>query len=362
MLDFFINKPSDIQYAYQLYPRWDWIKRNYTDSINNLISYYNFRNTVVNNKNLLVRIIKNAFPGLDTDIFGYVKDLEINADYTARHFKLTNNKSVGDFHRNVFYSGKSIEIINHVVYDYNFLDIDKDYTKYSPLRVVYTEETDLDLHLLDGTKVKTKPSLTVVELDITLMLLMYRAWCRRRIKFGLSINACTFVSTIVIPNTIRTMVDHIIFNRFICKAKGISIPEFKLKHKLYVVDYSRGIDSVLDKVVDDIVNTNIPLYKFINTIPTLYYDDMFSALRLGRRLYTRQSKWTLWMSRVHYINILLDLLGPNGISRNLPLIKTLPYDIKELKNGSTCYYDKLKEVKEIQEEYIEVIDSIYNKI
>lgn len=362
MIDFFLSNPSRIQYGYKTYPKWDWIKRNYKDSIENLINYYHYRITFVNNKHILTRIIKTIDPGYTKDIFSYMKDLETNAKYIARDFKLVNNISKGTIFKNIFYSGNSYEIINHVEFDYDFLEVDKNYSEYNPLRVVYTEETDLDFHLLNGLKEKVKPSLSVFELDITLMLLMYRAWSKRRIKFGFSNNPNIFVSTIVIPNAIKTMVDLIIFNRFIYIAKGIDLPDFKLKHKIYTLDYSRGVDDILSRVANDMVNTNTALEQFINTIPTLFYPNMFSALKLSRRLQTRQSLWATWMARVKYINILLDLLGPNGLTRNNLLINTLPYDIKELKNGKTDYYVKLREVKPIEEEYVKIVDEIVNRL
>lgn len=362
MLDFFLYNPSGIQYAYKTYPKWDWIKRNYKDSIDNLISYYNYRTTIVNNKHLLTRIIKFAFPGFKHDLFSYVKDLELNSRNVARHFKLVNSVSSGTFFYNLFYSKNSIEVINHVEFDYDFLEVDKDYTKYSPLRVIYTEETALDFHLLNGTKEKSKPTVTVFELDITLMLIMYRAWCKRRIKFNFSTDPNVFVSSIVIPNTIRTMIDLIIFNRFIFKAKGITIPEFKLKHKIYTLDYSRGVDDILGRVANDIVDENIPLPRFINTIPTIYYSNMYEALKLTRSLQTQQSLWSVWLARVKYINILLDLLGPTGEKANTSILYTLPYDIKQIRNGSTPYFAKLKEVKSIEEEYKTTIDEIYNRL
>lgn len=362
MLDFFLSQPSNVQYAHKKYPKWDWIKRNYTESINNLISYYNYRSTIVNNKHILTRIIRHTDPGIDLDLFSYIKKIETEARYVAKLFKLVNTMSNGTIFNNIFYSGKSLEIINQVEFNYDFIKVDKDYTAYSPLRVVYTEETDLDFHLLNGTKVKKTPSLTVLELDITLMLIMYRAWSKRRIKFGLEPNPNIFVSAIVIPNTIRTTIDHVIFNRFIYISKSIPIPDFKLKHKVYTLDYSRGVDDVLSRVADDMLNTNTPLMQFLETIPTLYYHNMYQALKLGRSLQTRQSLWSAWLSRVKYIDIIIDLIGPRGIKANTGILYTLPFDIRELRNGKTTYYDKLRENKSILEEYTEVISSIENKI
>lgn len=362
MIDFFINDPLDITYGRKLYPKWDWIKRSYVDSIDNLVSWYNSKSYAVNNSHVLVQIIKSLFPGsYNTNLIDYFKDVDTNARYTARLFKLVNNISNGEFYSDLFYHSNSYELICHVDQEYDLIEVDRNYAVYSPLRVVYTEETALDFHLLTGTKTKPTPQLTVLELDISLMMVMYRAWARRRIKFNLGADPRVFVGTIVIPNAIKTMVDLVIFNRFIGICNDSPLSNFRVKHKIFVIDYARGVDDVLRRVADDMLNTNSPLLQFINTIPTIYYPDMFSALRLGRRVYTRQSLWSAWIARIKYSSTLLDLIGTNGFNRNTSIIKMIHYDVRELKNGSTNYYKMLKKVPAIEEEYSNLIDKIDNQ-
>lgn len=358
MIDFFINNPLDITYSKKIYPRWDWIKRSYVDSIDNLVAYYNSKNVPVNNSHLLVRIIKQAYQDININIADYFKNIETTVKYVAKHFKLVNNISTGAIYGDIFYYSNSYEIICHVEQDYDIFHVENNYALYSPLRVVYTEETALDFHLLNGTKTKPHPQLTVLELDITLMMVMYRSWAKRRIKFGLGADPRVFVSNIVIPNTIKTMVDLVIFNRYIGMIKGTPLSEHRVKHKVYVIDYSRGVDDTLRRVAEDMVNTKTPLLQFINNIPTIYYKDMFSALRLGRSVYTRQSLWTLWMARIKYMSNILDILGTNGINANRKYTSLIHYDVREIKNGCTPYKDFLRKVKDIEEEYMGLLDKI----
>lgn len=361
MLDFFINNPERVSYGRKEYPRWDWIRRNYKDTIDNLISYYNARHTVVNNKHILSIIVDKACPGYKMDLVPYFKQVAGSAKYLASHFKLVNNRSTGTVYTNIFYRSNSLEVICETEQDYEIEHVENNYLSYTPLRVVYTEETDLDFHLLNGLKDKPTPQFTVLELDITLMLLMYRAWARRRDKFNLGIDVNMFISTVVIPNAIRSIVDLIIFNRFIHISKGLRLSNFKLSHKIYVIDYSRGVDDTLTKVARDMINTSSPLLQFINTIPTIYYPDMFSALRLGRSVFTYQSLWSAWIARAKYIDVLLDLIGPKGCERNRSLTTLTHYDIKELKNNSTNYFGIVKSYKPIAEEYTKIIDTIDRK-
>lgn len=362
MIDFFVNKPTDLAFSYVRFPKWDYIQRMYTFSIDGLVSYYNSRSLVVNNKHLLSKIIGLGFPGLELDEIEYLKNVETNSRYLAKQFRLVNNITNGDIFHNIFYKKNSIEIITQVDFDYDFKDVYANYANYSPLRVVYTEETDLDFHLLDGRKPKATPSVTVFELDITLMLLMFRSWGLRRKKFGLTVNENVFVGSVVIPNAIKSMVDIIIFNRFLKIAKGEKIPEFKLKHPMFVYDLSRGVDDILRRVVPNVVNTNIRLEHFLNTIPTLYNKNMFSTLKLSRHNYTSQSLWSLWMARIKYIDILLELMGESGRKRNLVIMYSLPYDIRELRNRKTNLFYKLEQEKSITDEYMDTINRVYDKV
>lgn len=365
MIDFFVNKPSNIEFPIKKVPKWDYIRRMYRFSIDNLVSYYNSRSIVIKNNHILSKIIGLAYPfknlGLADDI-KFLKYIDVNSKYVAKHFRLVNNITNGEIFHNIFYKENSVEIICQTDFNYDFKDVMENYLNYSPIRVVYTEETALDFHMLDGKKSKKEPSLTVVELDITLMLLMYRAWCKRRLKFGMSINENLFIGSIVIPNAIRPMVDNIIFNRFIKIAKNEHIPDFELKHPMFVYDLSRGVDEALKSLAPHLVDNSILLEHFINTIPTIYNTDMFETLKLNRSMYNRQSLWSIWMARVKYIDTLIDLLGTNGMKRNTVTLFSLPYDIRELKNRNTSFYSKLDSAKGIDKEYKETVDRIYNKV
>lgn len=362
MLDFFINKPVDIQQAYRTYPKFNYIKSSYKDSIDNLVNYYNARSMVVNNRHLLCRIIDTTFPGLKLERIDYLRHVDINSRYVAKHFRLINNITVGEIKQNIFYKKNSYEIINHTEFDYDFLEVMNNYSKFTPLRVTYTEEKGFDFHLLNGTKIKDKPEITVFELDITLMLLMYRQWALKRRRFGLDVSSNRFVATIVIPNAIKSMVDLIIFNRFIEIANGRNLPEFTLKHPIYVLDYSRGVDDILKSVANDIVDNNMLLLNFINTIPTMYYPKMYNALRIHRQVYTRQSLWSIWIARLKYINTILDLLGFKGRNRNRLQITSLAYELRLLSSNNTPLMEKLREYPALLPEYVKVIEDIKNKI
>lgn len=365
MIDFFINKPSNIEFPIKKIPKWDYIKRMYKFSIDNLINYYNSRNFVIKNNHILSKIIGLAYPfknyGLTDDI-RFLKYIDVNSKYIAKHFRLVNNITNGEVFHNIFYKENSVEIICQTDFNYDYRDVMDNYTKYSPIRVVYSEETDLDFHMLNGKKSKKQPSLTVVELDITLMLLMYRAWSMRRMKFGMSTNENIFIGSIVMPNTIRSMVDIIIFNRFLKIAKDQPIEEFELKHPIFVYDLSRGVDEALKSLSPHLVDNSILLEHFINSIPTIYNSDMFETLKINRAIYNRQSLWSIWMARVKYIDILIDLLGRKGMKRNTVALFSLPYDIRELKNRNTSFYSKLDNAKGIDKEYKDTVDRIYNKV
>lgn len=362
MIDFFTSNPTHIQFGSKAYPMFEYIRKMYRLSVDNLVSYYNSRNSAVRNDHLLSRIVELGAPSLKLEKGEYFKHANVTAQYTAKHFKLVNNISVGEIKHDIFYNKNSIELIMHSEFDYTLQSVVDNYTNHFPLRVVYTEETALDFHLLNGKKEKDKPTLTVFELDISLMLLMYRGWALRRLKFGCGTDSNMFIANVVIPNAIKTMVDHIIFNRFIKVFKKEPIPEFKLKHPIYVYDLTRGLDVVLGKAVTFLTKRNIDMYEMITNIPTIYYKNMFKALRINRSIYNRQSEWAIWLSRLKYIEVLIELLGPRGIARNTSLLYMLPYEIKRLKNRSTPLYQQLSKEPAIEQEYIECIDRIHSKI
>lgn len=341
MFEFFLNKDYPIQHAIKKYTMFEYITRRYQAEITKITLYYRNRYRATNNTNLFNRIITLMSPDLELDIADYFKYTDANTKYITRQFDFTSNISMGKVHENVFYANNEYVIINHVDTDINIFKLREDWINKTPIRIIYTNETDLDFYVLDKKKETLDTTITIVEVNTTLMLMMYRFWAINQIKEGRATNPNYFVATILLPNMIKTMVDHVLFNRLRKLFYGEKIRNFDINHPFNVIDYSSRVDGIYRNVLDDIHNVSAPLEKVLYTIPTIIYPTIIDALFINRPIYTRRSEWAIWVARLEYMLFLIDLLGEKGVARNREYIYRLPVRIRELENRSTTIVDKL---------------------
>lgn len=358
MIRYFTSKKIGLNTPIKKYTRFDYIRNRYLSELNKLKEYYRTREIFIDNKHILAKLVDLLDASLTIDINKYYEIIDTQAPYIARQLGLVSNISNGTIFENIFYKGNSYEIINSVTTDILVFELEKKWKDKECLKVTYTDETDLDFHLLNGSKPKNKTSLTVFELDIPLMMMMYRGWAKERLKNGMNTSSQAFIATIVLPNALDNMLDLTLFNRFIKLTNDEYIKDFRIKHPIPVLDYSYGVDKIYKEVIKDVYNNNIYLDQMLSTIPVMVNNNTKDALHINRPFPNRQSEWVIWVSRVYYIGFILDTLGRRGIRKNLDIFNTLPYLIKELKNRSTNVYSMLNDTLLVEfEKNIETIEN-----
>lgn len=360
MLNFFLTKNHPYEYAIKKYSEFDFIKRQYTHEINKLLDYYRNRDRSVPGGNLFYKIIHNLDVNIYDNIGDYFKYIDRNSEYIAKTYKLVCNSSPGEVLDNVFYKNNSYSVINYVRTDYNLYEIEKNWINYCPLRITYSNITDLDFYLFDKTKRPSINTVMVAELDINLMMLMYYHWCKVRLNQDRSTNPGTFVYKVLYPNTMKTHIDIAIWNRLIWRFYKYDIPRFELDHPFHVIDFTRYIDNVLDKIIKDTDKGNYDIEQLIKMVPTVVNKDMLETLYINRAVYTRQSEWAIWIARLKYINFVIDILGERGVHRNRDLLYRMPSRIKALENRSTEFESKLP--NELLTDYKYEIENIKQKL
>lgn len=360
MLDFFLVKNHPIRYGIKEWSKFDYIKRRYEYEITKIVNYYNNRERATNNSFILSRLVDILAPNIERDPVTFFKYVDYDAPYIARQFKFVSNISTGQVHENIFYKNNSYVIFNHVTSDFNMFDLSNTWLQQTPIRVIYNNSSELDFYTMDKTKSYTGINVMIVEVDINLMLMMYYYWCKDRISKEQSTDANVFVRTIVLISMIKSNTDIILFNRFKDIYYENPLPMNKYDHPFHVLDYSSGIDNIYKDLINFIIKGNYPIEQVLVTIPTIINQNMLQALYINRPIYTRQSEWSIWVSRISYITFLIDLIGERGISRNKHLLYRLPSKIKELERRSTEVLNKLPD--EWQNEFLRHIELIKTKI
>lgn len=333
MFNFFTTTPSGIEYTVKKYYKFEYIKRRYLYEVNKIKEYYRSRDRAVTNTHILTRLVSILAPNCNSDDFEYFKIVDTEAKYISRQFNIVSNISKGKVFENELYGGNSYETILYTQTDLNLDILKLTWMNETPLRCIQTTSTDVNFSF-PYTNVKlNKPTYSVFELNINLMLMMYKYWCIERLRNDMSINANVFVATYVLPNTIDSMLDMGIMNRFLALSNNNKVSsEVFNPHPFNILNYSSGIDEILKSILRDVRGEKIYLEQLLKSIPGICSKDMLSVIKLSNKYYTRQSKWVLWSSRIKSIRQLLYILGKKGRSMNKSEITKLPYIFKTIKN------------------------------
>lgn len=344
-----------INYPIKKYTQFDYIKRRYVDELNKIKDYYHNRIRAVENTHPFSKIINNLSPSLDIDNLEYFKIVSADAIYLSKQYGFTSNISQGKPFANLFYKDNSTEFLLYVENQIDPYELTDDWVNISPARVIYTENKDLDFHIMDGSKSLSYPQYTIIEIDVVTMMMQYKLWANERVKTDDSTNPNVFIATIVIPNMLDNMLDLTIYNRFM--SIGIDrggLPKFDIKHPFSVLDLSSQLDTILKNSVLNLKEESVYLEQLLLTIPVIVNASMVDALQIHLPYYSSRSEWLLWIARVKHIYRLLVFLGEKGIAKNKEYVNYLPIQIRRLENRASL----ITLPEELIGQYKETLNSI----
>lgn len=331
---FFLNKPTQ-NYPLKHYNKFDLIKRKYLEQLTIVKDYYYNKEQAVNNKHIISRLINTLLPSIDDrDIIDYLRIVDSAARLVSKQFDIVSNINVGKIQKNIFFGKNSFEILLYTESEIDIETISDNWKTLTPIRVIYNEDTALNMKIPDNTGISYIPTLNIMEIDVTLLMMMYREWYLVRMSTGQNTNINTFVSQIVLTNMLDNMLDLAIFNRYTHIAAGMPIPTFTNPHPFYMLDYTQRVDDVLDQVVND--NTDAPMWleQQILSIPSIVSETMLGALYINHKYTTLQSKWVLILARIPYLKFLVAITGPRGVKKNLDILNHIPNMLKRLERDN----------------------------
>lgn len=336
MLQVFLNNKNSIQYGTTKFVEFDYIRNRLLQELERIQDYYYNKNNAVNNNHILNRIITNNYYGREIDPFDLFVRIDSSRGAIERQFKLVSNVSEGEILDNVLYKSNSREILVSVTNNIDPYMFPKYWKEFTPVRLSYTNNTELDFYPNDGTKTPVLNKTSVIEIDLSILILMYNYWSLERDRLDMSTNPNVFIRTIVLPKLMGSYTDLTLFNIFKANFYNTSLNiDSKYKHPFHVLDFDNQINFLHKKLIKKVHNVSMDIDNLFNYIPTIYNTNMNNALTMNMLNYTRQSEWVIWYARIEYIEFILDLLSKRGYERNRTEISKLKYYITRLENGST---------------------------
>ena len=355
MMSYFFRSNYESNVRNVIVPKFEWIRIFYRRDILKLFTYYYHRIRPVNNTNFFTRLIKTMYQEED-DINVFYEDLVARTRSSSRFFEITSNTAEGKVHHDVFYNGDLVMMLDTSSHC-NLEDLRYKHPTNSPIRVVYSDETDLDFYQLDLKK--NMSHTMVIEIDIHKLLLFYREWNRIQTQENRDTDINRFVYQDLYPRIALQHIDIIMFNRlrYLFEDKKLN-QEYKLRHPIPFINYTKGVDDILIRTIKTFHNTESHLDVIMENVPVIYNKNLLNVLRFSNKYnYNKQSEWVYWVARLKYITFFLKFLGQKGIQRNLSVINQLPAQIRQLRNRSTSAIERLPyRLAVLVKEHMEYID------
>ena len=361
MINVFLDNRDYFRYPMKQYPRIEYIRTMYKREINKVIEYYTNRSSRVQTEHVLSKLVYIISPDINNSIVDYFRLVDSRAKYVAKQFGITSNINVGHLNNDIFYKD-SKELLLYSETDIDIFSFGENWKRFKPVRVIYTTDTDIDFKLLNGTVEKPDLEISVYEIDVIALVMMYRFWALERQAREQSIHPSYFIYNYVLPSMLKQLTDITIFNRFMNLYYGNYMIDNPYKHPFMLSDYTSGIDSVLKSVIQDTKNSRYDIRSIINRIPTIFNYNMLETLFINQPYTNRNSEWVIWVARLKYINFLLDLLDKNGMARNRTLYNDLSIYIRYIDNGSANILNRVDGYNREQiRSYIKKIKEICGK-
>lgn len=303
--------------------------------LNKILKYYKTQVTSVNSDHILVRLIQSLPLQLSYPYQRYV-DVAREASYgVSMSLQFTSPLSVGLYRQtSYFYGNNNHEIIIVNNDEFELDEAIANWKDLSPVRVLSHPFTDLNYQLANGRKSSEEKGLVCMTINIPMLMLQYRRWVESE-KFAFGDAGRTlmqFVSMYVIPNILKSHIDHCYFNRLSAQLKQLPVLPFNNSHPFALVDYSSRIDRILP-ILNARLSTNI--YDFadiVRMLPVLFNDNLWSIIKLPDGVINRQVEWAYCLSRLNLISYLLYLNRSSDSFKNREYMNQIKFDITRLRN------------------------------
>lgn len=321
---------SEISFPVTKPPGFELIRRTYQREINTIVEYYNNRVFAVRGNHLLCRLLMTSSVPVDYDIPRFMEIVYARAPYVAKHFRFTSAIDYGVFHDGVFYGPDNKELIFYNEDYFNPFEAVQNWKSQRPIKVLSHQISDLGLVLPNGESGSTGKGFCAISINVPMLLCMYRGFLQQQAaRFdgegntpGL-LGVTHFVHMYVLPSMLYSHIDIVLLNRLNNLFRGMEMSRPVRKHAFPVVDYSDKIDNILEEVLERLRDANKSYFWYLQSIPSVFEEDMQVSLTMPDIARTRQAWWALNISRLEVIWFLLTVGGEDGIRSNGALINQL---------------------------------------
>ena len=339
--------------------KFNHVKQTLNHSLGDVIAYYQRANFRVEEEHLIHRLIKMLRISTARELNDYVRVAREKTPLIAKRLKLIH--ATNHSHASVdgtFYNKYITEYLIATDEEFNVQMAWRNWKSLAAVKVHSHPYNDLSMGLCDGSYPATPADgYAVLTINIALLALQYRAFCEEMYDTETGIGTSqirSFIHRYVITNMLKRHVEIALINRTMCAYAELPRMPFRKIHPIYVVDYDRRTDDVVDIRTDIMLNYSMPITVLYRTFDCIWFENWLQVIKLPDMPPTRPVKWAITLNYLRYIeyylmgltrnNNQLDVDVRNKIIRQLKALSVargMPPDINASAHRSLQNIDQL---------------------
>jgi hypothetical protein len=335
MLSIFNNLSARIKGTVR-FPEWDYVRDGLIINLEHANKYYRSGAYAVGSDHELIKLLFGLATSVDLELGRYYKTVDSKALTVAQQLGFTTSMSRGRIFNNVFFGGKSKEVI--IVTDESFdpFEVTNNWRDARPIKVLRHGFDQIDCFPLNG-KVESN-GISVFAINLTMLAVQYRAyrqWQNTYVTENTGRNSIYhFCYAYPINNMIFEAMDHAVFNRMVRIHQGLPTSDNVYQHPFHVTNFTLRCDRLLEKVNEVLVKNNRDISNIAETIPLIGKPDARELMKLPDISETRQVNWAIYLARIDMLLFFLSF-DESLKNQNQMELSRIKYELKlYLKDGT----------------------------
>jgi hypothetical protein len=335
MISLFNNLSTRIKGTIRL-PEWNYVRDGLMLNLDSANKYYRSGAYAVGSDHELIKLLFGLTTSVDLELNQFYKTVDNKALTVAQQLGFTTSMSKGRIFNNVFFSGKSREVI--IVTDESFdpVAVSENWRDARPITVLRHGFDKIDCFPLTG-KIESN-GLSVFAINLPMLAVQYRAYRKWQDSYSADIvgrnSIYHFCYSYPINNMIYDAMDHAVFNRMIRLRQGVQTSDNTYQHPFHMTNFTQRCDRVLLALNESLDGMNRDIGNIALTIPLVARQDALNLIKLPDISESRQVNWAIYLARIDMLLFFLSF--GNGVrNQNQSEINQVKYELKlYLKDGT----------------------------
>jgi len=276
-----------------------YMLEKYALDVSQTLEYYNARESWVNNKHMISRMMHSMSLDVDTDLVSYVMSVDRQIGWVTRHFQIASTTSLGKF------VGKDFYLHQELYDDYFSLD---DWEKLTPIKPMMSDYTGL--HLDHPLHMDYKYSINYI--DIKALAIQYYHWIRRQSAEDRIGDIEVFVAQYPLSNMIPLYANLSLISLSFKDDKKV----YKNTHSIFVYDRTKSLKDIFKKFRKRAKNTPIHFSDYLASIPLLDYSDGLEYVKINTPIFNSYNFLPYFFLYGWYLRSIQRVVGKSIFANN----------------------------------------------